>query len=115
MPDDSTVNMFWHGPRPSPLNWACMRSFLDRGHRLRVFSYEDLEIPQGALQADAREILPRDALSDDPRMMATFSDHFRYTILQKCGGWWADTDVYCLTERLPPEPYAWAEQEPGVV
>jgi len=115
MADDTIVNMFWHGPRLPPLAWACMCSFLERGHQLRVFSYEHLVIPSGAIAADAREVIPYLGALQNHEAIAGFSDLFRYSLLHKYGGWWADTDVFCLTSKLPPEPYAWAEQEPGEV
>jgi hypothetical protein len=115
MSDAATVNMFWHGQRLPPLAWACMRSFADRGHRLRVFCYHDLEIPAGVELADAGSVLSREVGLDEHRVVAAFSDIFRYELLYKYGGWWVDTDVFCLTPHLPSEPYAWAEQEPGIV
>jgi hypothetical protein len=42
-----------------------------------------------------------------------FADLFRYQLLHDLGGWWVDTDVYCLTPDLPAVDYAWAEEEPG--
>jgi hypothetical protein len=113
--DDPTVNMFWDGPRLPPLAWACMRSFIERGHRLRVFTYGELAIPAGAILADARDVIAHKPEPDERLSIAAFSDLFRYHLLYKYGGWWVDTDVYCLTPDLPPEPYAWAEQEPGTV
>ena len=115
MSDEATVNMFWHGVRLPPLAWACMRSFVERGHRLRVFCYHDLAIPDGAQLANAGDVLSYEAGLEDHRVVAAFSDIFRYELLYKHGGWWVDTDVFCLTPRLPSEPYAWAQQEPGIV
>ena len=113
--DAATVNMFWDGAPLPPLAWACMRSFIERGHRLRVFSYGDLAIPSGAVLEDARKVIRHKPAKDGNLTIAAFSDLFRYHLLHKYGGWWVDTDVYCLTPELPPEPYAWAEQEPGVI
>ncbi len=115
MAEDTIVNMFWHGPRLPPLAWACMRSFVERGHRLRVFSYSKPALPPGAELADARAIMPADSTLAEQDRIAEFADLFRYTLLYRHGGWWVDSDVFCLTERLPAEPYAWAEQEPGIV
>ena len=115
MADDTTVNTFWHGQQLPPLAWASLRSFLERGHRLRVFSFEALSVPPGAELADANEIMPRDGALDRQDTIAEFADIFRYTLLHRYGGWWVDADVYCLTDELPAQPYAWAEQEPGIV
>ena len=115
MAEETIVNMFWHGARLPPLVWACMRSFVDRGHRLRVFSYGTLALPPGVELTDANAIMPSDAGLSEQDTIAEFADLFRYTLLHKHGGWWVDSDVFCLTEHLPSEPYAWAEQEPGIV
>ena len=108
------VNMFWHGSVLPPYAGFCMRSFIDRGHTIRLFTYGPLELPTGVMRADAGCILNSDEL---PRYhsIAAFSDAFRYELLLKEGGWWVDVDVVCLTDTLPEASYAWAEQEPGVV
>ena len=106
--------MFWHGG-PLPLYaWPCIRSFVDRGHAVRLYTYEPIEIPAGVLAADACTILPRDEV-DRCRSVEAFGDVFRYELLFREGGWWADVDVFCLADRLPEARYAWAEEEPGVI
>src|SRR5262245_941944 len=106
--------MFWHGG-PLPLYaWPCMRSFIERGHAVRLYAYEPLEMPRGVLAADARTILPIEEIVRYHGIEA-FADVFRYELLFREGGWWADVDVLCLTDRLPAAMYAWAEEEPGVV
>jgi hypothetical protein len=115
MSQGATVNMFWHGGPLPPLAWACMRSFARLGHRLRVFSYHDLALPDGVAHADAGDILDADGRLEDYKAIADFSDIFRYKLLHEQGGWWVDTDVFCLAGDLPPEPYSWAEQEAGII
>jgi hypothetical protein len=110
----TTVNMFWHGGALPSYAWFCMQSFLDRGHAVRLFAYDTLTAPQGVTPADAGNILNADELSRY-RSVASFSDVFRYELLFKEGGWWADVDVVCLADKLPEASYAWAEQEPGLV
>jgi cytochrome P450 len=106
--------MFWHGgPLPSYAR-ACMRSFLERGHRVRLYAYRRLDPPPGVEQADAARIVSADELTRY-HGTAAFADAFRYALLHREGGWWADVDVFCLTDRLPEADYAWAEQEPGVI
>ena len=112
--EGATVNMFWHGERLPPLVWACMRSFVEKGHHLRVFSYGAPALPDGVEPADAREISETGPQADY-RAIGAFSDLFRYKLLYRCGGWWVDTDVYCVARELPLASYAWAEQEPGIV
>jgi hypothetical protein len=106
--------MFWHG-RALPLYArSCMQSFLDRGHRVRLFAYSPLDVPPGVMLADAGRILDASHLLRYSKIQF-FADAFRYELLLKEGGWWIDVDVVCLTDKLPEAPYAWAEQEPGVI
>lgn len=109
-----TVNTFWHGQRLPPLAWACLRSFIERGHRVRLFSYVAVDVPEGVTRADAAEVVPENAVFFFRKSIAPFADLFRYQLLHDHGGWWVDTDVYCLTSRLPDQPRAWAEDEPGI-
>jgi hypothetical protein len=110
----TTVNMFWHGgPLPSYAR-TCMRSFLERGHRVRLYAYRRLDPPMGVEQADAALIVNVDELTRY-QSNGAFSDAFRYELLHREGGWWVDADVVCLADRLPEADYAWAEEEPGVI
>ena len=110
----TTVNMFWHdGPLP-PFAWACMQSFIDHGHAIRLFTYHRIEAPRGVINADAGTVVGFDQVGRY-RSVTAFSDIFRYELLLKDGGWWIDTDVVCLTDRLPETTHAWAEEEPGVI
>lgn len=108
------VNMFWHGSELPAYARSCMRSFIDRGHIVRLFAYQPFDVPAGAIQADAAAVLHARELQRY-HSIASFADAFRYELLFNEGGWWADVDVVCLTDRLPDEPYAWAEQTPGVI
>lgn len=110
-----TFNMFWHGTRLSTLELVCMQSFVDCGHRLRIHTYDETDVPPGAENVDASEILPRERLFYFENSPASFSDIFRYKLLLEQGGWWVDTDVLCLSSDIEPCQYYWAEQVPGVV
>lgn len=90
-----------------------MRSFLLRGHHVRLYAYRSLDPPAGVEVANAARILTADDLSRY-HSIAAFSDAFRYELLSSEGGWWVDVDVVCLSDQLPEANYAWAEQEPGV-
>lgn len=110
---DDVFNMFWHGRSLSPLELACMQSFVAHGHRLRVFAYEELSLPLGVECIDAREILPYERLFIFKESPSAFTNIFRYKLLFEQGGWWVDTDVLCRTSDLPACDYYWAEQQPG--
>jgi hypothetical protein len=78
-------------------------------------SYSSLVVPAGVTLEDAHDVHPSRNVLDNHPAIAQHADIFRYHLLYKYGGWWVDTDVYCLTGNLPVQPYAWAEQEPGVL
>lgn len=109
-----TFNSFWHGSKLSWLEWACIESFVRRGHTFRLFSYEDLaqlEVPPGVIKADAAEILPRNEVFEFDRSFSGFSNIFRYALLLQQGGWWVDADVYCQVDSFPDCRYAWASED----
>jgi len=108
-------NTFWHGRSLSPLELTCMRSFIAHGHRLRVFSYDELALPAGVENADARRILPAERFFTFEDSPSAFTNIFRYRMLLEQGGWWIDTDVLCRTADIPACDYYWAEQELGQV
>lgn len=110
-----TFNMFWHGDQLSALEMACMRSFLDHGHALRVFTYQKVALPEGAINEDASQILPLESYFSYQESSSAFSNIFRYKLLLEQGGWWVDTDVVCLKSEIPSCDYFWAEQSPDVI
>jgi hypothetical protein len=110
-----TVNTFWQGPALPPLVRACLRSFVRQGHTVQLYSYEKLELPSGVSAANAADIIPADQVSRSPGGIATFTDLFRYQLLRDRGGWWVDTDVYCLAPELPAGPRAWADESDGLI
>lgn len=112
---NQVFNTFWHGPELSPLHWACVKSFADRGHRLRVFAYQPVNLPPGVVREDARQVLPESELFEFHRSFSAFSNIFRYKLLLEQGGWWVDTDVYCLKEDIDDCSYAWAAQDDEII
>src|ERR1700687_5641830 len=104
-------NTFWHGGDLGPLEWACLSSFVEHGHKLRLFSYDPILVPAGVSHEDASVIMPRDTLFSVDGSVAAFSDLFRYQVILKCGEWWCDTDVYCISDEIPYCQYAWAHQD----
>jgi len=105
-------NSFWHGGELSPLEWSCLNSFIERGHRFRLFCYDVIRVPSGVLLEDASQIVSKDELFLVEGNVAAFSDLFRYKVIQKYGEWWSDTDVYCLKDDIPDCDYAWAHEDP---
>jgi hypothetical protein len=108
-------NSFWYGSALPPVEWACLSSFIERGHRVRLFCYDAVKAPTGVSLADASEIAPREAVSLFNGSVAAFTDLFRYKLISKYGEWWTDTDIYCLKDDIPECRYAWACQDDDLI
>lgn len=92
-----------------------MRSFVANGHSVHLHVYEaPAGFPDGVELLDAGKILPREHLFRHARSgsFAVFADWFRYQLLYRCGGIWADTDVVCLRplNYAHPEIFAWQDE-----
>lgn len=105
--DNKTVNGLWIGNRLSLLETLGIKSFLDHGHRFRLFVYEPLEtpVPEGCELMDASAVIPATSIfryrhknkyGHGKGSVSGFSDIFRYKLLYEQGGWWVDMDVTCL-------------------
>ena len=113
-PLPETVRSFWHGGPLPTLARACLRSFVRHGHTVEVYAYHPLEVPAGVRIRPAEEILPASDLKLFDSVQS-FADLFRYELLHAQGGWWVDTDVYCLKPTLPGAARAWAAEESGLL
>lgn len=99
----TTFRSLWVGPRLSPLEQLCIRSFLARGHAFELYAYDaPAGVPAGCTLLPAGSILPREAVftyRKGPRgrgSPAAFANLFRYKLLLERGGWWVDCDMVCL-------------------
>lgn len=112
-----TIVSFWHGP----LSWLevlCITSFLRRGHKVAVYSYDAIAgLPQGAEWRDAAQVLPPEKLVfyKGKGTPGVFSDHFRYAVLQQSFGVYADLDIYCVRPIEGPPDYLMAWERHGSV
>jgi hypothetical protein len=103
----ATINGLWIGATLSPMERACVQSFLRFGHEFRLYAYDPIDnVPAGCTLCDASDVVPAsDVFVHEQAVgkgsLATFSDLFRYELLYKHGGWWMDMDVFCLTPSLP--------------
>jgi hypothetical protein len=119
MTKDYRIAALWIGGDLSYLEQLCLKSFIDAGHALTLFSYEQIgNAPQGVDHADARDILPEMAVLRHGRTgsPALHSDLFRYHLLAGCERTiWADTDAYCVRKFATETGhfFAW-ESEEGV-
>ncbi|HLH12844.1 MAG TPA: hypothetical protein VKV77_13335 [Methylovirgula sp.] len=96
---------FFHG-RLTGFEATCIQSFLDHGHDVTIFAYEDCGAPSHFRIFDAARILKREHLffyNSDPGRgsVSGFSNRFRYKLLELADGWWIDTDVVCLSREWP--------------
>ena len=110
------VRMFWYGSTLSPYERLSIASFLKHGHHVEVFSYSELNLPEGAVRVDAATVLPESEVFAYRRgagkgSVSAFSNMFRYKMLHELGGLWADCDVLCLRpmHSLPAACVAWED------
>jgi Alpha 1,4-glycosyltransferase conserved region/Glycosyltransferase sugar-binding region containing DXD motif len=113
---------FWHGGALSPYELFCLKSFIDCGHAVDLYSYDaGLIVPAGVRTCDAAEFISQDevfvyqAEGFGKGSPSAFSNLFRYTVLAEKGGWWIDTDVICLTDRIPVVREFFARQDADFV
>ena len=93
------VGTLWVG---GPLSWLeqlCLKSFVDHGQPITLFTYAPVpNVPAGVIRRDGREILDTDDFLRYERKdsLALFADLFRiHMIAARPGLVWVDTDVYC--------------------
>ncbi len=100
MVKDIQIAALWIGGNLSFLEQLCLKSFLDVGHHVRLYSYAPIgNAPEGVEMADANAVLAQENFLRHARTSspALHSDLFRYHLLAKNDRTiWADTDAYCL-------------------
>lgn len=110
---------FWHGGPLNHYQLLCLRSFVSRGHRVELFTYQnDLTVPDWIVRRGAQEILPADKVllyqsGPERGSPSLHSNLFRYVVLHRLGGWWIDMDVALLRARLPADPIFFAIERLG--
>ena len=104
-----TVRTFWHGKALGPYNLLGPRSFVDRGHRIELFTYDPkIVVPDWIVRRDANEIWEAAHVLSYQKDLgrgsfALHSNLFRYAMLHKLGGWWIDLDLVLLHPELPTD------------
>jgi hypothetical protein len=107
------LQTFWHGDAIGPYQLLCLRSFVERGHQVEVFTYDPLYLPGWLERRDAAEILPEEkVLRPAGEFLAIDGDLFRYAVLSQRGGWWIDPDVLLLKPDLPMTETFFAGPDP---
>lgn len=107
---------FWYGQALTPYEVLCIKSFLNHGHKFRLYTYDEMKVPAGTELCDANSVLPREEIffySSGPGAgsVAAFANKFRYALLAKDGGWWVDMDIICITDDFPSPDMFFAYEE----
>ncbi|MFT4173389.1 MAG: glycosyltransferase [Rhodocyclaceae bacterium] len=110
------AHMLWVRGQLGQLENICAQSFVRMGYVLNVWTYDaSLKVPAGVTIRDGREVLSEDTLFlNQAGTYAGFSDLFRYAVLRRFGGLYADMDVIALrpASLLPREPFLVTERTP---
>ncbi|WP_281973753.1 hypothetical protein [Ruegeria faecimaris] len=97
---DYQIGMLWVDGPLSFLEQLCIKSYLDAGQSVRLYTYGNVSgIPEGVDTRDARDVMPGTEFIAHSRTgsPAPHSDKFRYRMLaQEPDLIWADTDAYCM-------------------
>ncbi len=117
MTREREVGTLWIG---GPLSWMeqlCLKSFVDQGQKITLFSFEDIpNVPSGVIRRDGREIIDTDDFIkyEQKNSYALFADLFRlHMIHQNPGMIWIDTDVYCHRPMDYDSDYVFGYELPG--
>jgi hypothetical protein len=100
-----TLRTFWNGGPIGAYQLLCLRSFVDRGHDVEIFSFDlSLDLPDWITRKNAADIIPPEHVLrylPEQRRFAIRADLFRHALLHRMGGWWIDPDVVLLRADLP--------------
>lgn len=113
---------FWAGGALSPMERACLSSFIRHGKAVTLYSFEPIGgLPDGVITADAGAICSSELLHayrvNGRPSVSHFADHFRFALFERTGATWIDSDVV-LVDPLAPWPTSTpllALEEPGGV
>lgn len=96
------AHLLWVKGSLSKLETLSILSFIKHGYIVNLWTYNShLKPPKGAVLRDARAIFPESQIfTYENGSFAAFSNLFRYAVLMKEGGLWADTDVVCLLPSM---------------
>jgi hypothetical protein len=99
----NTANFFWEGVLTN-YEVASINSFVNNNFKVNLWTYSQNSFSQISKDVeikDASEILPINLLRSlnqnfQKANYSSFSNLFRYRLLNVYGGWWFDTDCFCL-------------------
>lgn len=93
------AHFFWAYGELSALERLSIGSFMRHGWCVRLWTYGlTTSLPAGVERCDARRVIPESGVFTYANgSYAGFANLFRYAVLSREGGLWADTDVICLS------------------
>ncbi len=101
----------WVGRPLSKIEWLSLSSFVHHGHEITLFVYDmSLKTPPGVIKKDANEIISNSEIFIVRESYASFSDMFRYKMINITGLTWTDTDNICLKSDWNFGEYLFASQ-----
>ncbi|MBK5934202.1 hypothetical protein C8N32_10272 [Rhodovulum imhoffii] len=110
------IGGLWVGPRLSWVEQLCLRSFVDRGHRVVLHVPAPVGgVPEGVETRPAAEICapPFDISDGDRHRVALYSDIFRLHLFRQTAFIWADLDAYCVRPLAFVSPHVFGVSHRG--
>ena len=106
------IQSLWIGPSLTIMEQMSIKSFLKNGHEYHLYTYGDVaNIPEGTMVKDGNDILPASEIYRyKTGSVSAFSNLFRFTMLYKKGGYWADTDLVCIKPIDFEEDYVFVSE-----
>lgn len=101
------IGTLWIGHELPRIEWLCVSSMAAQGHFVTLYSYDEIEVPNGVTLADASAIIPRDMVFTYKKTgsYATFADWFRLKMISETGAIWLDADAALLRPFQPDSSY----------
>lgn len=99
MSDLPIIATLWVGGEFSLIEQLCLKSFVDHGHRIILYSYEPVgNCPAGVEQMDAELIFPSAELvrCSGTKSPTIYADLFKYQMIVFQNVIWVDADVLCM-------------------
>jgi hypothetical protein len=104
----------WVGNPLSKVEQTALASFIYHKHSFTLFVYDmNMQVPNGVIKEDANKIIPESEIFKVQDSYGPFADMFRYTMIQKTGLTWTDTDSICLRSDWDFGDYLFGFEEPG--
>jgi|TARA_X000001316_G_scaffold6136_1_gene1473 mannosyltransferase OCH1-like enzyme len=116
---DKTVNGFWLGNKFNSIAQTCIESWLNKGYKFNIFTYNTVETDLEVNFLDANLIVDQKEYFTYNHGISrgtpvAFSNLFRAALLYKQGGLYVDLDVYLINPIEINSEYLFAKQNHAV-